>query len=186
MPEILYTANDLLDILEKKVEKWTEDMVFHAQPVAENDISPDDYDLPDAGEQKIQVFKNELPEKGDLIRSIPYIILSHQGFRDDKNGSVDFIRFMIGIYNPQKFRDGTFCTLNGVKDVTRVAQRLRVQLQKEAVFGAFSLMKQGEYGIEFTPYTPETPPYYFGDMTAAFLGPEVERDLGDWKSGFFM
>ena len=186
MPEILYTSNDLLDILVKRVEEWTDDMVFHAQPMAENDVLSDDYDLPDAKEQKIQVYKNELPEKGDLIRSIPYIILSHQGFRDDKNGSVDFIRFMIGIYNPKKFVSGDWSVLTGVSDVTRVAQRLRVQLQKEAVFGAFALMKQGEYGIDFTPYTPETPPYYFGDLTAAFLGPDVERDLEDWRKEFFL
>lgn len=186
MPEILYTSNDLLDLLVKRVEAWTDDMVFPAQPVEEDDIVPDEHESPDAREQKIQVYKNELPEKGDLIRSIPYIILSHQGFRDDKNGSVDFIRFMIGIYNPQKFRSGVWCTLNGVNDVTRVAQRLRVQLQREVLFGAFTLMKQGEYGIDFTPYTPETPPYYFGDMTAAFLGPDVERDMDEWKSTFFM
>lgn len=186
MPEIQYTSNDLMDILAKRVEAWTEDMVFRAQPVEEDDILPDDYDQPDARETKIQVYKNELPEKGDLVRSIPYIILSHQGFRDDKNGSVDFIRFMIGIYNPQKFDSGVWCTLGGISDVTRAAQRLRVSLQREVVFGAFQLMKQGEYGVEFTPYTPETPPYYFGELTAAFLGPEVERDLGDWRSSFFV
>ena len=36
MPEILYTSNDLLDILVKRVEEWTDDMVFCAQPMAEN------------------------------------------------------------------------------------------------------------------------------------------------------
>ena len=101
-------------------------------------------------------------------------------------GSVDFIRFMIGIYNPKKFVSGDWSVLTGVSDVTRVAQRLRVQLQKEAVFGAFALMKQGEYGIDFTPYTPETPPYYFGDLTAAFLGQDVERDLEEWRKEFFL